>query len=143
GREHKAWGVSPRSTATPRPSPRKRAKAQCLGSRVNISQTLSPVTRASFSIPIIFLGLTPQALRCHLLRRFSTNELITAAVNGKNETRLLRIWFQLLPEMDDMRVHGARVWIVLITPYLIQKPIASERLRRMRDEVCQQRELFR
>ena len=73
----------------------------------------------------------------------STNEFITAAVNRKNETRLLGIWFQLLPEVDDVRVDCARVGIVFITPDRIQKPIARERFRGMGDKVGEQRKLFR
>ena len=71
-----------------------------------------------------------------------SNELITSAMNGKNETRFLRIWFQLLPEMDDMRVNCPSIWIVVITPHRVQKPIAAERFRGMRNEVAEQRELF-
>ena len=42
------------------------------------------------------------------MKAFSlANKLITTAVNGKNETRFLRIWFQLLPEMNDVRVNRA------------------------------------
>ena len=63
-------------------------------------------------------------------------------MDGKNETRLLRIWFQLLPEMDNVRIYRPCVWIVLVTPDRVQKPITGERFRRMGDEVCQQRELF-
>src|SRR6202040_4449999 len=72
-----------------------------------------------------------------------TNEFITGTVDGKNEPRLLRIWFQLLPEMDDVRVDGACVWVVLVTPDCIEQTIAAERLSRIGDKVSQQREFFR
>ena len=48
-------------------------------------------------------------------------------MNSKNETRLLRVWFQLLSEMDDVRIDCPRVGIVLVTPHRVQKPIAPER----------------
>ena len=64
-------------------------------------------------------------------------------MNGKNETRLLRIWFQLLPEMHDVRIDGARVRIIVIAPHRVQQPIAAKRFRGIRQEVRQQRELFR
>jgi hypothetical protein len=48
-----------------------------------------------------------------------SNEFIPTAVNGKNETWLLRIWFQLLPEMDDVRINRACVRIVFITPHRV------------------------
>src|SRR5258708_4618606 len=73
----------------------------------------------------------------------STNELITTAMNGKNETRFLRIRFQLLPEVNNMRVDCARVRIILITPHRVQQPIAAERFRGIGYEVRQQRKLFR
>src|SRR5205807_6450779 len=78
------------------------------------------------------------------MKAFSlANKLITTAVNGKNETRFLRIWFQLLPEMNDVRVNRAGVRIVLITPHRIQQTIAAERFRRVRDEVGKQRKFLR
>src|SRR5438132_514286 len=73
---------------------------------------------------------------------FSTNELIATAVDGKYETRLLGIRFQLLPEMDDVRIDCARVRIVVITPHRIQQPVAAKRFRWMSDEVSEQRKLF-
>src|SRR5207253_9268317 len=72
----------------------------------------------------------------------SANEFIATAVNGKNETRLLRVWFQLLSEMDDVRIDCPRVGIVLITPHRVQKPIAAERFAGMRNKVGEQGELF-
>src|SRR5215471_9689247 len=72
-----------------------------------------------------------------------TNELITGAVNGKNETRLLWIRFQLLPKMHDVRVNRARVRIILVTPHRIQQATPRERFRRMRDKVSQQSKFFR
>src|SRR2546423_10463940 len=72
-----------------------------------------------------------------------TNKLIASTMNGKNETRLLRVWFQLLPQMNNVRIDRASVWIVFITPYRIEQPIATQRFSWMRDEVRQQSELFR
>src|SRR5437870_1769397 len=55
--------------------------------------------------------------------RVSADELITSAMNGKNETRLLGIRFQLLSEVNDVRIDGARVRIIFVTPYRIQQSI--------------------
>ena len=41
-------------------------------------------------------------------------------MDRQNEPRLLRIQFQLLPEVNDVRVNRARVGVVLVPPHLIQ-----------------------
>src|SRR5256885_13866193 len=72
-----------------------------------------------------------------------TNKLIASTVNGKNETRLLRIWFQLLPQMNNVCIDRASVRIIFITPHRVEQPIATQRFSRMRNEVCKQGKLFR
>src|SRR6266446_5071351 len=72
----------------------------------------------------------------------STYKLITTAVHSKYETRLLRIGFQLLPEVNNVCVHCARVWIILVTPDRVQQTIAAERFHGMSDEISQQCKLL-
>jgi hypothetical protein len=57
-RQHKAWGASPRLPKQTAPKRMKRATA------------LPPAPRARASLFHSVLGLAPQALFCHLLRRF-------------------------------------------------------------------------
>src|SRR2546426_12171855 len=63
-------------------------------------------------------------------------------MNGKNETRLFRVWFQLLSKMNDVRVDCPCVRIILVTPHRVQQPIARERFAGMRNKVGKQGELF-
>src|SRR5829696_3132316 len=72
----------------------------------------------------------------------SSDKLIATAVNGKNKTRLLGIWFELLSEMNDVRIDGTRGRIILISPNGIEQPIATECFHGMCDEVSQQGKLF-
>src|SRR5690349_179697 len=64
-------------------------------------------------------------------------------MNGKNETRLFRVWFQLLSQVNDVRIDRARRGIVFVSPHRIEQSIAAQRFYRMSDEVCEQRKLFR
>src|SRR6185503_18656874 len=91
-----------------------------------------------------FLELVNRTNRCggHSSQSLS-NKFITTAMNGKNETRLLRIRFQLLPQVNDMRVNGARGWIVFVSPHCIKQSITTQCFYRMSKEVSQQRKLFR
>ena len=73
----------------------------------------------------------------------SFDELVAGAVHRHDEARFLGMWFQLLPEVNDVRVDGSRVRVVLITPDRIEQAIAAECLSGMGDEVRQQRELLR
>src|SRR5215216_193059 len=73
----------------------------------------------------------------------SSNKLITTAVNGKNKTRFFGIRFDLLSEMNDVRIDRACGRIIFISPNCIQQSIAAEGLNRMRDEVSQQGKLLR
>src|SRR5882672_1501768 len=52
---------------------------------------------------------------------------LTTALNRQNEPRLLWVRFKLLPKMNDVRVDGARVWIVLIAPHSVQQTVAAVR----------------
>src|SRR5207244_4141780 len=64
-------------------------------------------------------------------------------MDGKYETRLLRIRFELLPEMDDVRINCACVRIALITPHRVQQTIPTKRFPGVGYEVRKQRKLFR
>ena len=63
-------------------------------------------------------------------------------MNGEDETRLLRIWFELLPQVNNVRIDCARVRIILVTPHGIKQTIARECFRRMRAEVSEQRKFL-
>src|SRR5204863_832625 len=84
------------------------------------------------------------AIECRLTHKALSlsHELVTAAVNRKYEVWLLRIWFQLLPEVDDMRIDCARIRIVIVTPNRIQQPVAAECFRGMGNEVGEQRKFL-
>src|SRR6185503_2615269 len=64
-------------------------------------------------------------------------------MNGKNETRLFRIGFQLLSQVNDVRIDRARGRIILISPHCVEQSIPTQRFHRMSDEVSEQRKLFR
>src|SRR5687767_3980507 len=72
-----------------------------------------------------------------------SNKFVATAMNGKNKTRLFRIWFQLLSQVNDVRIDRACRRIVLVSPHRIKQSIATQCFYRMSDEVCQQRKLFR
>src|SRR5215216_2065338 len=73
----------------------------------------------------------------------SSDKLIATAVNGKNKTRFFGIRFELLSQMNDVRIDGARGRIILVSPNCIQQSIAAECLYGMRNEVGQQGKLLR
>ena len=64
-------------------------------------------------------------------------------MNGKYETRLFGIWFELLPQMNDVRINRARARIVFITPDRVEQSIPTQRFHWMRDEISEQRKFFR
>src|SRR3989442_5448247 len=99
----------------------------------------NPFHRTNFSW---VLSQLKKARLKSVLETPSANEFVATAVNSKNETRLFRVWFQLLSEMDDLRIDCPRVGIVLISPHRVQKPIPAERFAGMRDKVGEQGELF-
>src|SRR6266478_2169644 len=119
GRKHKAWGVSPRSIRIPIDQPARAGGSLNIGGWVHrdAHDFLLPVPRAPFQLHR-FLGLTPPGFMLSPAPqvRFLPHEFVTSAVYGKNETRLFRIRFQLLPEVNYVRVDRARVRIIFISP---------------------------
>src|ERR1700674_2643061 len=49
-----------------------------------------------------------------------THKLVTHAMNSPEMYRIGRVFLQLLPKLQNMIVHRAGGWIILVTPYLIQ-----------------------
>src|SRR5438132_5307727 len=108
------------------------------------SRFLSPVPRAfSFSNPLLpgadapgfMLSPAPQV-------RLLTHELVTSSMHGKDETRLFRYRFQLLSQVNYVRVDRAGVRIILIAPDCVEQTIARKRFRRMSDKISKQRKFF-
>src|ERR1043165_6834387 len=72
-----------------------------------------------------------------------SDKLIATAMNGKNETWFFGIWFELLSEMNDVRIDRARGRVILVSPHRIQQSIAAQCFNGMCDEVSQQSKLLR
>ena len=66
---------------------------------------------------------------------YLTYEFVTSAMNGEDKTRLFGIRFQLLPQVNDVRIDGARVGIAFVTPNFIEQTIATQSFRGMRNKV--------
>ena len=91
--KHKAWGVSPREVGFLEKSPRERAKevAKIKGCR--------PLSRAGIVMRNV-LGLTPQALCLHLLRRLRQPPIFTRLLRSS----VLRFLRQSPPTISVRKV---------------------------------------
>src|SRR5207245_9576225 len=54
----------------------------------------------------------------------------------------LRLGLYLLPQADNLRIHGARSQKAIVAPDFLEQTIAAEGLPRMAEEVLQQFELL-
>src|SRR5689334_10581340 len=51
------------------------------------------------------------------------NKLVTGAVHGQDVFRFFWNGFQLLPQADDVCVHGARCGEMIVSPHLLQQAV--------------------
>ena len=56
---------------------------------------------------------------------------------------LFGIGLKFLAQTYQVRIHRPGRWVILVSPNLFQKTIASQRFARMTDEILQQFELLR
>src|ERR1700686_3268769 len=73
----------------------------------------------------------------------SADKLITRPVHRQNESRLLRLGFNLLPEANDVCVHRTCSGKAIVSPNILEQPVPAQRLSRMNEEVLQEFELLR
>ncbi len=62
---------------------------------------------------------------------------VTFAVDRQNVFRLCRVFFELVPESEDVVVHGPGGWIHLVAPDLIQQLFASHDFSLMENQKAQ------
>ena len=67
---------------------------------------------------------------------------IPSSMHGEEELRLFRIGLELLPQPHQVRIHGARRRVVVVSPNVFQQTIAAERFAGMADEILQQLEFL-
>src|SRR6185369_2298730 len=72
----------------------------------------------------------------------SSYKLVATTMNGKYETWFFGIWFELLSEMNDVRIDCPSCRIIFITPHGIEQSIATQCFDRIRDEVSEQSKFF-
>lgn len=65
-------------------------------------------------------------------------KLVAGPVDGDDEFRFGWLLFDFLPNLRHMVVHRSRGRILVITPHIVQKPIATECFAAMLDEVFQE-----
>src|ERR1700738_4427671 len=58
----------------------------------------------------------------------SSYEFVPYAVDGQKKTRLIRNGLQFLSNPNDMSIDGARGRKILVTPNLVEQPVAAQRL---------------
>src|SRR5271167_3151679 len=78
----------------------------------------------------------------HLRKNGSADELVTRTVDSQNESRFLRLGFDLLPEPDNVRVHRTRGGKAIVSPDILQQPVATQGLSWMDEEILQKLELL-
>src|SRR5215467_3581939 len=70
---------------------------------------------------------------------FSSHELVPHSMHGQKKTRLLRNRLQLLSNAHDMSIHRTGGRKILITPNLVEQPLAAQGLagvtKKMLEEV--------
>src|SRR5580700_7920353 len=83
-------------------------------------------------------GLFPSKLRevfCFsaffMIVIISSYEFVTYAVHGQKKTRLIRNGLQFLANPNDMRIDCTSSRKILVTPNLVEQPIAAQRLSGM------------
>src|SRR6185503_534042 len=70
------------------------------------------------------------------------NELVTRAVHGEDEARLVRLGLNLLPQAHNVRVHGAGRGKAVVAPHILEQAIAAQGLARMAQKIFQQLEFL-
>src|SRR5439155_17750202 len=71
-----------------------------------------------------------------------TREAVALAVDGQDMTRALGIVLELLPEAQDVGVHGPRGGELLVAPDLVEQPVSRDDLVAVLDQIAQQIELL-
>src|SRR5713101_5287998 len=61
----------------------------------------------------------------------SSYEFVAPSVHRQKETGLLRNRFEFLADPYDMSIHSPGRWKVLVTPDLVEQPVAAQGLPRM------------
>src|SRR5262249_47933335 len=54
-----------------------------------------------------------------------TNKLVNGAMHRQDVARIIRYWFQLLPQANDMCIDSARGGEVLVSPNFLQQAISA------------------
>src|SRR5277367_6130827 len=75
--------------------------------------------------PIQVLALFPRNRN-----KVSGQELVAGAVHGQEISRIAGVGLELLPQAQNVIVHRASRWIVLISPYCVQKLFARNSFSR-------------
>src|SRR5580704_10053196 len=119
---------------------RRTASSSCSGDRVLSMAAAEPVDelRRGCASPVRLAasaGLFPSKLRevfCFsaffMIVIISSYEFVAHPVYGQKKTRLIRYGFQFLANPNDMSINGARGRKILVTPNLVEQPIAAQRL---------------
>src|ERR1700674_4402436 len=76
----------------------------------------------------------------HLRNKTSADELITRSMHGQNESRFLRLRFDLLPEANNVCVHRTCRGKTIVSPHILKQPVPAQGLSRMNEEVLQKLE---
>src|ERR1700688_5100375 len=71
------------------------------------------------------------------------NKLVPRTMNSQDETRLIRLGFNLLPQAHDVRIHGARGGKAVVAPHILEQAIAAQSLAGMAQKILEQLELLR
>src|SRR5215469_9757429 len=69
-------------------------------------------------------------------------EFVADAMNRQEVHRTSRQLFELLPQSQDVIVHRACCWIMLITPYLVKNLVAGENTLGMLNHKLQELEFL-
>jgi hypothetical protein len=59
-------------------------------------------------------------------------------VSGENELGTLRVILELLPQPEDVRVHGPGRGKLIVSPHLVQQPIAGDDFASVLDQIPQE-----
>ena len=70
------------------------------------------------------------------------DESISCSMHCEEVLWLFGIGLKFLAQTYQVRIHRPRRWVVLVSPNLFQKTIASQSFPRMTDEILQQFELL-
>src|SRR5229473_3799340 len=84
------------------------------------------------------LGLMSSIPSVGVIMFISSYEFVAHSVHCQKETGLLRNWFEFLANPYNMSVHSPSRWKVLVTPDLVEQPVAAQRLPRMTQKMLQQ-----